>query len=123
MPANIWRIYHIKNCPFTNPIKDKFILIVCFDGNPFGFLINSKIHPFIQRRPALLSCQISIKSSDYWFLDHDSYIDCSRLFECDEVLLNSGREIVSSEIQGAVKQAVLNSTLIEKYYQDLILSQ
>ena len=119
---DIWRIFHIRNCPHTSPVKDKFVVIVCFDGEPLGFLINSAISNFIKKRPVLLNCQIPIKSSDYWFLDHDSYIDCSRIYPFDELLLDSGRGTISENIQQQIKQAVILSPLIEKHYQKLICS-
>lgn len=39
--------------------------------------INSNIHPFIRNRQHLLDLQVYIKKSNYKFLHHDSYVDCS----------------------------------------------
>ena len=41
-------------------------------------IINSRINPFIQKRPHLLARQVQINAADYDFLDHDSYINCAQ---------------------------------------------
>ena len=41
-------------------------------------MINSEINPYIQRRPRMLSCQVSLKCKDYAFLTHDSYANCAQ---------------------------------------------
>jgi len=43
--------------------------------------INSEINFFHINSPELVALQYPIKKIDFPFLDHDSYIDCSNLFE------------------------------------------
>jgi hypothetical protein len=120
---DIWRIYHVRKCPHTVPAKDKFVLIVCIDVTPLGFFINTNIHPFILNRPNLLDCQVSIKASDYWFLDHDSYIDCTKLFPFGDDTLIDGRELISEGIKKEIKSVVSTAATIEKRYKKLILDK
>ena len=118
---DIWRIYHVRNSPHTTPTKDKFVIIVCVDNTPLGFFINSDIHPYIQNHPKLLNCQILIKESEYWFLNHNSYIDCTQLYKFGDDNLVDGREIVSEVIKKEIKRVVSSATMIEKRYRTLIL--
>lgn len=77
-------------CRFTDPPKDKYLLLLSSGVTPRSllFLINSRIHPYIQRHPDLLNCQVLLGASDYSFLSHDSFIDCSRVidhFDCSAI--------------------------------------
>lgn len=60
--------------------RNKFFIVLGFDsdGNIYGgVIINSNIN---QRVPqAVMDWQMPIKYSKYAFLEHDSFVDCSRL--------------------------------------------
>ncbi len=60
--------------------RNKFFIVLGFDsyGNVYGgVIINSNIN---QRVPqSIKDWQMPIKCSDYPFLEHDSFVDCSRL--------------------------------------------
>jgi hypothetical protein len=65
-------------CSFTTPQpKNKFLFVACVNPRPLLFVINSQINDFISNRPHLRRCQVSIKSGDYKFLTHDSFINCT----------------------------------------------
>ncbi len=73
---------------FTNPPKEKFLVIAYYGTKPLLFAINSRIHPFIANRPDLNRRQVKLQTVDYDFLDHDSYINCSEVidsFDEDEI--------------------------------------
>jgi hypothetical protein len=68
--------------PFPDVDHDKFYVIAGISGNRIlacSVLINSRINPFIQRRPRLLDLQVMIKASSYEFLSHDSFITAPAL--------------------------------------------
>ncbi len=69
------------HCEFTTPPKGKYLVLVAASvkPRPLLFIINSAVHPFVQSRPPLLACQVQMNAADYGFLDHDSYIDCSKV--------------------------------------------
>ena len=120
----IWNIYHIENCRHTTPVKSKFVVIVCSSDSKFrGFLINTKIHRFIQDRPDLLVCQALIDVSSHSFLKHDSYADCRELCEFERHELNSDndRGPIGLKAKKAIKLAVTKSKRISPYYRNLIL--
>ena len=114
-----WHIYHVKNCRHTTPPKNKYVVIVCLNPNPYGFLINSEIAPFIQKRPNLLSCQVSITAERYGFLDHNSYVNCGQLFSFKSSELH-GVQDVQNNTRRAIERVVANSKLIEPIYKRLI---
>ena len=66
---------------FTNPPKEKYLVIGHLGEKPLLFVINSSVHPYIQSRPDMLKCQVLLAASDYGFLDHDSYVDCSQVID------------------------------------------
>lgn len=90
---------------FTNPAKEKYLVIAYYGPRPLLFTINSRIHPFIARRPELNKCQVKVRAADYDFLDHDSYIDCSQVidvFDEDEIRQQLLGEL--SRIKGQLTQ-------------------
>jgi hypothetical protein len=63
-------------CPFTHPHKEKYLVLACGGDMPLIFVINSQISAYIQKR-GLEQMQVLLRASEYAFLDHDSYVDCS----------------------------------------------
>lgn len=66
---------------FTNPPKEKYLVLAHPGTRPLLFVINSRIGRFIANRPDLLKCQVKLKVSDYDFLDHDSFVNCGEVIE------------------------------------------
>lgn len=120
--VDAWHIYHVENCQYTIPVKDKFIAVVCFNPNPYGFLINSKICLYIQKRPELLACQVKISADKYGFLHHDSYIDCSNILSFKGSELN-GIQKIQNNTRKEIKKVVSNTKLIAPIYKKLICGE
>ena len=60
--------------------RNKYFIVLGFDseGNAYGgVIINSEINPNIPQ--SMKNCHLYIECSKYSFLDHDSYVDCSKL--------------------------------------------
>ena len=60
--------------------RNKYFIVLGFDseGNAYGgVIINSEINPNIPQ--SMKNCHLHIECSKYSFLDHDSYVDCSKL--------------------------------------------
>ena len=117
----LWCIYYVQNCTCTRPNKDKFVAIVCSATNPMGFLINTRIHPYILERPDLLSSQVTIKVSDYPFLAHDSYINCIDLYSLDDSALTDSKGRIKNHTIAEIKSVVAASRTIPAYYKKLII--
>lgn len=85
-------------CDFTNPPKQKYVVLACPDllPRPLLLVINSRISEFVRRRPHLLQCQVAIRAADYDWLRHDSYIDCSQAI--DRVELGTITDQVAADV-------------------------
>ena len=83
-------------CEFTTPPKHKYLVFLHRDQRPLFFLINSRVHPYIQGRPHLAQSQVLLSASTYDFLDHDSYLDCSTVR--NELTLEEMREQLSADL-------------------------
>ncbi len=117
-----FRVYRIKNCRYTTPRKNKFVVIVCRDSEYMGFLVNSTINKYISKRPHLLECQVMLIRSEYGFLFHDSYLDCTQLYVFKDAELVIGQDIVNEKTKAEIKTAVSEAKTIERSYRDLILN-
>jgi len=116
-----WHIYYAERVSRTKPKpKDKFVAIACRDSRPRGFFINTDIHPYIQNRPHLSSCQVVIKASYYRFLDYDSYIDCSQLRKFKDSDLTGKSWAINRQTKAEIQKVVASAKTIEPCYKKLI---
>lgn len=109
----------------THPPKIKLYVVLgaSKDKVVFGVvLINSRINPHLFRDPMIRSWHIPIACSDYEFLQHDSFIDCTQIFEkaTPELLeaIKNAPEIVVGRLNepdfNQVKTAIQHATTIAK---------
>ena len=126
-PGYIFYLY----CPFTNPPKPKYLLLVCSHQTPIFFIINLEIHSFYELRPHLKACQVQISCASHTFLNHDSFIDCVNIireFDQDSVqnqVLGDMTRIkgqIDTQCKIAVMTAVEQSYTIERRYKRIILT-
>ena len=66
-------------CEFTNLPKIKFLVLVCWNEEPLLLVINSEVSRYYQKHSLLHSCQVLLQASEYHFLNHDSYVDCTKV--------------------------------------------
>jgi hypothetical protein len=68
-------------CDFVNDPKPKWLLIVCARCDPpLFFIVNTDPTEYAQQTPRLRNQQVPILKVDDPFMDHDSWIDCSVVF-------------------------------------------
>ena len=65
-------------CEFTSPPKFKYGILACIDPEPILLIINSEISSWLQQRPAMRDCQVTLRQEEYSFLRHDSFVDCTK---------------------------------------------
>jgi hypothetical protein len=117
-------------CQFTNPPKEKYVVLTYAGPTPLLLVINSRISPFIEHRPELRRCQVKLNASDYDFLDHDSFADCSKVIDSldktnirEQVLADLGRAV--GELTQATKReiikAVQDAKTISNHHKRLII--
>jgi hypothetical protein len=87
----------------------------------WGFLINSRIRPFIQNKPHLLACEATIVGSQHQLLKYDSFIDCTNLYRFDVVEFQSDEGAISADAMNALMQAVRNCPMLKRKHKRMIL--
>lgn len=116
------------HCGFTRPPKDKYLVVVCLEGDPIVFVINSKINDYISSRPHLLACQVNLLKKEDDFLDRDSIINCGEAINLSEeeirrqIMADTSRLIghLSSSAIDKVKAAVTKSVTLSDYQKNQI---
>ena len=121
-------------CNFITPPHSKYVVIAHIDFEEdliLVFLINSEIHALIEKDPALKASQVDILKKDYPFLDHDSHLDCIKVFDdysVDEIvddLLHDYKAIkglLSDEYILKILEAVNCAVDITNYDKALIMA-
>lgn len=103
----------------------KFFVIIGENGNELVgfFFINSWVNEFIQRKPEMAKLQVALAQSDYGFLSHNSFLNCSSLITIDKVKLSrsiaSGRTTIKGELSAADISRVLELVRGSKLYSRL----
>jgi hypothetical protein len=59
-------------------LHEKRFVVVHVDEHTVTCIINSNVSTFLQNRPEMLRCQVSIPVANHPFMDHHSHVDCSR---------------------------------------------
>ncbi len=123
------RVFYLS-CDFTTPPKDKYLLLVCIEPRPLFFVINSRIHDYIKKRPEMLSRQVCLAAGEYDFLEHDSYVNCAdaidffHIKDIEQQVLKSldrTKGSISQEARKQVISVVKGSQTINKLYKGWIL--
>ncbi len=88
-------------------LHEKRFIVLAVDANTVTCVVNSEISRFIQNREELLICQVRLAASEHPFMDHDSFVDCSRTrtYTTEDVIndLLSRPEWLLGEIQAGLK--------------------
>ncbi|MDE3091924.1 MAG: hypothetical protein KGJ80_21335 [Chloroflexota bacterium] len=122
--ARKWHVYYVENCRHARPEpKSKFVVVVCIDEHPMGFLINSNINRWIQKDEARLASQARLTGLEHRFLDRDSWVDCIDLYSFADDELANERGKVSRNGIAAIRKTVSNSKTIVTRHKELILGK
>jgi hypothetical protein len=120
-------------CNFINPPHNKFVVVTHIDHHEdelLVFFINSAISPFMAKDPNLVACQISLTKIRYPFLDHDSFLNCSKVIDSIDIdtiidhLLKTPKDlkgVLLKEESSKVVQAVSIAQTISEYDRELII--
>ncbi len=99
--------------------KEKRYVVVWVRDDILALVMNSEIHPIIQRNPDALKCQVTVKAALHSFADKDCHFDCSRVrqFALSDVveqladrpswILGRISTELCDQIQGALKHSLL----------------
>jgi hypothetical protein len=87
--------------------KNKFLVVGHVDAECCTFVVNSRVHPFIEARPDLSVCQVKVDVARHDFLRRNSWIACHEVLKLQTEAVIS--ELVSdmSRLRGTVHKDVL----------------
>lgn len=130
VPGNIIRI---EQCCFTKPPKRKYVALVGRDENAcLLFVVNSDPRLYIQGKPRLAECQVSLYKSDYDFLKKDvSYLNCAEVKDvlsaaeiAGELAAGTARYMgsLTSETIEAIIAVMGISTTVMPWHKEIIIN-
>ena len=91
---------------FTDPPKPKYVVLACVQPKPVLLLINSRVNPNVERDPSRAGRHLRLSASDYAFLSHDSFLDCSKEYGLASDLEMTGQLVADlGRIKGDLTQA------------------
>ena len=119
-----------RRCDFTIPVKIKYLVVAHVRSETAVLVVNSEIHPYVQRRASLLDCQVKLDKQSHCFLDHDSYIACREAYYLDTADLlaelqddiASIKGMLSPDVRSAVTKAIESSFTMPREQINLLLS-
>lgn len=120
-PIEQWEVYRIFTT-YTNPPKEKLVVIAITGAEIRGVFINSRLTEYIRSRPGLVDCTAGISVDEHPFLRYDSHVDCRKTYYFTEPELWSN--IVGKlSLNGidAVRQAVARCKVLRGYDKARIL--
>lgn len=93
---------------FPEGHKNKFLIVASVEADCCTFIVNSRVHPFIESRAELAVCQVRLDVARHPFLRRDSWIACHQVLtlRTDAVVTELLADM--SRIKGAVHAAVRN---------------
>nr|WP_281719720.1 hypothetical protein [Nitrosomonas nitrosa] len=93
------RILHI-HCNFTDPPKNKFVVVVSIKPVLVLFVINSVISQWLDARADLRDRQVTIRQQDHAYLKRDSFLNCTEAIRQMEIE-NVERQLIIADASNA----------------------
>ena len=92
---------------FPEGRRSKYLVVAHVDRECCTFIVNSRVHPFIEAHATLAVCQVKIDAARHAYLSRDSYIACHQILR-----LPTGKVITElaadlSRIKGTLHAEVL----------------
>ncbi len=92
---------------FPEGRKPKFLVIAYVDHECCTFVVNSRVHPFIEANPPLAVCQVRIDAARHTFLRRDSHIACHQVLRLPTANVITELAADISRIKGRLHAEVL----------------
>jgi len=96
---------------FPEGPRPKYLVVANMDDECCTFVVNSRMHPFIETHPSLAVCQVKIDAARHPFLKRDSHIACHQVLRLPT--LNVVTALVSdmSRIRGRLHAEVVTEVI------------
>jgi hypothetical protein len=87
--------------------KNKFLVVANVDTECCTFVVNSRVHPFIEARKTLSVCQVKLDVARHDFLRRDSWIACHEVLKLRTDAVVSELVADMSRLKGSIHKDVL----------------
>ena len=91
---------------FPEGTRSKYLAIAHVDDQCCTLVVNSEVHPFIERRPELAVCQVRIDAERPPFLQHDSHIACHQVLRLPTQAVIRDLMVDTNRIKGELHEEV-----------------
>ena len=88
--------------------KNKFLVVASVDAECCTFVVNSRVHRFIEARPDLSVCQVKVDAARHDFLRRDSWIACHEVLKLRTDAVISELVADMSRLKGRIHRDVLD---------------
>jgi len=96
---------------FPEGPRPKYLVVAHVDEECCTFIVNSRIHPFIETHPSLAVCQVKIDAARHQFLKRDSHIACHQVLRLPTQNVITALVSDMSRIQGRLHADVLTEVI------------
>jgi hypothetical protein len=88
--------------------KNKYLVVASVESECSAFVVNSRVHPFVEARPELAVCQVRLDAARHPFLQRDSWVGCHEVLtlRTDAVVAHIVAD--TSRIKGQVHHEVID---------------
>ena len=113
------RVYFLKNCPVSFPVKDK--LAICVSGKNLLFILINSVD---ERRPYQheLEHVVYFEAHQINCLSHKSYTNVSKLqlIQEDQLVLSEERETLSNAVWLNIRSKINQDPTIPQKYKTIV---
>ncbi|MEX0637247.1 MAG: hypothetical protein WD155_00755 [Burkholderiales bacterium] len=88
--------------------KNKFLVVASVDVECCTFVVNSRIHPFVESRSDLSVCQVMVDATRHEFLRRDSWIACHEVLKLRTDAVVAELVADMGKLKGTIHRDVLN---------------
>src|SRR5712691_9665465 len=96
---------------FPEGRKPKYLVVAHVDQECCTFVVNSRVHPFIEANPSLAVCQVRIDAARHAFLRRDSHIACHQVLRLLTANVITELAADMSRIKGRLHAEVLTEVI------------
>lgn len=91
--------------------KNKFLVVASVDAQCCTFVVNSRVHPFVEARQELSVCQVKVDAARHDFLRRDSWIACHEILTLRTDTVIADLVADTSRLKGRIHRDILDEVV------------
>lgn len=121
---HLWHILFAPNCRHAKSGGDKYVICVAIESDDvYAFMINSRIRPYLLKRPKLLVCEADIFAAEQpGLLVRDSHIDCTDLYSYKAEEFDKDLGVLHNDARSRMFEAVDRCPVLPREMKELVQS-